>query len=90
MFIMVLTNNMLSYLVVDDPLAVFLYALKSQESKRKYPRWFKMSLDFLGFNGALKDQARDFLQANSSPIKMKGSTMVRYRYRLYRINAARD
>ena len=42
--------------ITNDPMAVFLYAVKSPESKRQYPRRFKMFLDFLGFGGALDDQ----------------------------------
>ena len=42
-------------------MAVFLYAVKSPESKRQYPRRFKMFLDFLGFGGALEEQAKEFL-----------------------------
>ena len=48
--------------ITNDPMAVFLYAVKSPESKRQYPRRFKMFLDFLGFGGALDDQAREFLR----------------------------
>ena len=43
-------------------MAVFLYAVKSPESKRQYPRRFKMFLDFLGFDGSLKEQAEEFLR----------------------------
>ena len=39
-------------------MAVFLYAVESPESKRQYPRRFKMFLDSLG----LKDQVKDFLE----------------------------
>jgi hypothetical protein len=53
---------MLSSLVTDDPIAVFLYAAKSPESKRQYPRRLKMFLDFLGLKGGLEDQAKDFLE----------------------------
>ena len=54
--------------ITNDPIAVFLYAVKSPESKRQYPRRFKMFLDFLGFSGALDDQAREFLRnAKANP-----------------------
>jgi hypothetical protein len=43
-------------------MAVLLYAVKSPESKRQYPRRFKMFLDFLGFGGSLEDQAEEFLK----------------------------
>jgi integrase len=53
---------MLSTPIAKDPMAVFLYAVKSPESKRQYPRRFKMFLDFLGFDGSLKEQAKEFLR----------------------------
>src|SRR5215469_15283898 len=43
-------------------MAVFLYAVKSPESKRQYPRRFKMFLDFLGIDDSLKEQAEEFLK----------------------------
>jgi hypothetical protein len=53
---------MLSTSIAKDPMAVFLYAVKSPESKRQYPRRFKMFLDFLGIDGSLKEQAEEFLR----------------------------
>jgi hypothetical protein len=53
---------MLSTPIAEDPIAVFLYAVKSPESKRQYPRRFKMFLDFLGFGGALEEQVKEFLR----------------------------
>jgi integrase len=53
---------MLSTPIATDPIAVFLYAVKSPESKRQYPRRFKMFLDFLGFGGSLEEQAKEFLR----------------------------
>ena len=45
--------------ITDDPIAVFLYALKSPESKRQYTPRFKMFLDFLRLPGDLNSQAKD-------------------------------
>jgi hypothetical protein len=45
----------------EDPIANLLYALKSSESKRQYPRRFKMFLDFLKLEGPLEEQAKQFL-----------------------------
>src|SRR5690349_6324885 len=44
-----------------DPIAKFMYALKSKESKRQYPRRFKMFLDYLEIEGTFNEQARQFL-----------------------------
>jgi hypothetical protein len=44
-----------------DPLAIFLYALKAPETKRQYPRRFKVFLDFLKLEGTFEEQAKQFL-----------------------------
>jgi hypothetical protein len=41
----------------QDPLAKFLYALKSKDSKRQYPRRLKVFLDYLELEGTLNEQA---------------------------------
>ena len=49
-------------------MAVFLYGVKSPESKRQYPRRFKMFLDFLHLPGDVQDQAKKFLRnAKANP-----------------------
>ena len=54
--------------ITDNPIAVFLYAVKSPESKRQYPRRFKMFLDFLRLPGDLNSQAKEFLRnAKANP-----------------------
>jgi hypothetical protein len=45
----------------QEPLAVFLYALKDPETKRQYPRRFKVFLDFLKLEGTFEEQAKQFL-----------------------------
>src|SRR5215469_369255 len=45
--------------VVEDPMAAFLYALKSPISKKKYPQ--RVFLRFLGFNGVFKDEINDIV-----------------------------
>jgi hypothetical protein len=53
-----------------DPMTVFVYALKAPETRRQYPRRFKVFLDFLKLNGSLQDQAKQFLfKARQNPIK---------------------
>ncbi|HXW11748.1 MAG TPA: hypothetical protein VD694_03225 [Nitrososphaeraceae archaeon] len=41
-----------------DPMIVFTYALKAQESRRQYPRRLKPFLDFLKLDGSLNDKAK--------------------------------
>jgi integrase len=49
--------------VEQDPLSVFTYALRAPETKRQYPRRFKVFLDFLKIGGSLQQQAITFLAA---------------------------
>jgi integrase len=41
-------------------MAVFMYALKAPESRRQYPRRFKIFLDYLGLKGSLEEQVQEF------------------------------
>lgn len=47
--------------VVEDPMAGFLYALRSPISKKKDPQRLSF-LRFLGLNGVFKDDALEFLK----------------------------
>ena len=52
----------------QDPLSMFLYALKAPETKRQYPRRFKVFLDFLKLEGTFEEQAKQFLvKARANP-----------------------
>jgi hypothetical protein len=52
----------------QDPMTIFLYALKAPESKRQYPRRFKMFLDYLSLKGTIQEQAKQFLiNARANP-----------------------
>jgi hypothetical protein len=43
-------------------MAKFMYALKAKESKRQYPRRFKMFLDYLKLEGTtINEQAKQLL-----------------------------
>ena len=43
-----------------NPMTVFTYALKAPESKRQYPRRLKIFLDYLGLEGNIEEQAKQF------------------------------
>ena len=47
--------------LTKNPLAAFIYALKAAESKRQYPKRFKVFLDYLKIEGDLETQAKKFL-----------------------------
>ena len=38
-----------------------MYALKSSEARRQYPKRLKMLFDYLKLSGSLEEQAREFL-----------------------------
>ena len=47
--------------LTKNPLAAFIYALKAAESKRQYPKRFKVFLDYLKIESDLETQAKKFL-----------------------------
>jgi hypothetical protein len=58
-------------------MTVFTYALKAPESKRQYPRRFKIFLDYLGLKGSLVELAEQFyLTASKDPKWCEESLMA--------------
>jgi hypothetical protein len=45
----------------QDPLSVFMYALKAPETKRQWPRRLKVFLDFLKLDGTMEERAKQFM-----------------------------
>ena len=45
----------------EDPLYAFMYALKSSEARRQYPKRLKMLFDYLKLSGSIEEQAKEFL-----------------------------
>jgi hypothetical protein len=45
----------------EDPLSVFIYALKAPETKRQWPRRLKVFFDFLKLEEPIEEQAKQFL-----------------------------
>jgi hypothetical protein len=59
----------------NNPLSVFLYALRAPETRRQYPRRVKVFFDFLKLE-PLENQARDFLsKAKQNPQWAQSSLM---------------
>jgi hypothetical protein len=54
-------NSRLETIEEQNPIAAFSYALKAPETKRQYPRRFKMFVDFLKLEGSLEGQGKQFL-----------------------------
>ena len=60
----------------EEPLSVFLYALKAPESKRQYPKRLKVFLDYLQLEGSVREQATDLLaRAIQNPQWLQSSLM---------------
>jgi hypothetical protein len=52
----------------QDPLSVFMYALKAPETRRQWPRRLKVFFDFLRIQGLIEEQAKQFLvEAKQNP-----------------------
>ena len=49
-----------------SPLYSFMYALKSSEARRQYPKRLKMLFDYLELEGSLEEQAQSFLDKTQS------------------------
>jgi hypothetical protein len=47
--------------ILQSPLYSFMYALKSSEARRQYPKRLKMLFDYLKLQGPIEEQARQFL-----------------------------
>jgi integrase len=73
--------------LAKDPMKVFMYALKAPESRRQYPKRFKVFLDFLGTPGNLDMQAKNFLsEAVANPTWAQDSII---RFIMFQIERAK-
>ncbi len=62
----------------DEPMSVFLYALRAPESRRQYPKRLKVFLDYVQFKGPINQQAKEFLfSAKTNPTWVQ-STIMRF------------
>jgi hypothetical protein len=64
-----------------------MYALKSRESRRQYPRRFKMFLDYLSLEGTINEQAKQFLlNTKNDPEWMQEKFMSFVSFQLRRVS----
>ncbi len=49
-----------------EPLALFLYSIKSEETKSKYTNKLEIFLDFIGLNGTLEEKTKQFAEKGKS------------------------
>jgi hypothetical protein len=63
---------------LEDPIAKLLYALKAPETKRQYPRRFKVFLDFLQLDGTFEEQTREFLTRARQNVRWVHDNFMRF------------
>ena len=59
-----------------SPLYSFMYALKSSEARRQYPKRLKLLFDYLKLSGSLQEQAIEFL--NKAKQQESGAQWAQY------------
>jgi hypothetical protein len=52
------TGPRIEGILLFDPIHKFMYALKSSEGRRQYPKRLKMLFDYLKLSGPIEEQAR--------------------------------
>jgi hypothetical protein len=62
----------------SSPIDSFMYALKSSEARRQYPRRLKLFFDFLGLKGTLNEQAIELLTRLIKDIDYQQDLFVRF------------
>ena len=62
----------------QDPMAVFMYALRAPESRRQYPRRFKVFLDYLRLEGSIENQARQFVEKARNDPKWFNQSLMNF------------
>jgi hypothetical protein len=62
----------------QSPLYSFMYALKSSEARRQYPKRLKMLFDFLGLPGSLEEQANEFLDKARQNIQWSQDSIMKF------------
>jgi hypothetical protein len=60
------------------PLYSFMYALKSSETRRQYPKRLKKLFDFLNLSGSLEEQANEFLNKARQNIQWAQNSMMKF------------
>ena len=62
----------------QDPLSVFLYALKAPETRRQYPRRLKVFLDYMKLEGPIEQQAVQFLTLIKQNSQWLQSSLIQF------------
>ncbi|HEX2306218.1 MAG TPA: hypothetical protein VHH33_08000 [Nitrososphaeraceae archaeon] len=62
----------------ENPMEVFLYALRAPETKRQYPKRLKVLFDFLALSGTIEEQAHEFLTRGRDKPEWTYKSFVRF------------
>jgi hypothetical protein len=62
----------------QDPLSVFIYALKAPETKRQWPRRLKVFFDFLKLEDPIEEQAKQFLISTKQDFQWAQHNLFRF------------
>ncbi|MFL6497832.1 MAG: hypothetical protein ACJ70U_03920 [Nitrososphaera sp.] len=62
----------------QDPLSVFIYALKAPETKRQWPRRLKVFFDFLNLEEPIEEQAKQFLIKTKQDYRWAQHNLIRF------------
>ncbi|HEX5978448.1 MAG TPA: hypothetical protein VFY68_14290, partial [Nitrososphaeraceae archaeon] len=60
------------------PLYSFMYALKSSEARRQYPKRLKKLFDFLNLTGSLEEQANEFLNKARQNVQWSQNSVMNF------------
>jgi hypothetical protein len=63
---------------VQDPMEVFLYALRAPETRRQYPRRLKVFLDYLKLEGPIEQQATEFLSKAKQNVQWAQNSLMQF------------
>lgn len=62
----------------QDPLSVFMYALKAAETRRQWPRRLKIFFDFLKLEEPIEQQAKQFLMKTKQDFQWAQHNLFRF------------
>jgi predicted transport protein len=63
---------------LQDPMGVFLYALRAPETRRQYPRRLKVFLDYLKLEGPIEQQAKEFLAKAKQNMQWAQNSLMQF------------
>lgn len=62
----------------QDPIGMFLYAIRAEETKRQYPSKLKAFFDYLDLKGSFEDQAKQFVTRSIKDSNWTMTSLMRF------------